>query len=296
MDVSNTVDVSDPDAVRAAVRAILERRYHGSDFSVVDVLVGDFQRLYSGDFPGFRACDVKYHDSQHVLDVTLAMARLLDGYERSHPGRELGPELALAGIATALFHDSGYIRRTRDSRAANGAAYTRVHVSRSARFLAEYLPGAGLGRLLGICSRIVFYTGYDLDLVPPACYADPREHRLGTLLGTADLIAQMADVDYVRKCRDHLYEEFVAGGMAGETGEFSHTGTIYQSPDHLLEATPEFIRGVIRDRLQDRFDGVYRHVADYFGGRNLYMDSIQRNCERLEQMLAANRLGSLRLS
>lgn len=296
MDVSNTVDVTDPRAVASAVRAILQRRYRDVDFSIVDLLVQDFNRLYSGDYPGFRACDIKYHDSQHVLDVTLAMARLLDGYEGSSPGRSLGPERALAGIATALFHDSGYIRRVRDTRNSNGAAYTRVHVGRSARFLGEYLPGVGLGNMLGICTRIVFYTGYDLDLIPPACHADPCEHRLGTLLGTADLIAQMADVDYVRKCRDHLYEEFVAGGIAGEEEDYASDRTVYRSADHLLESTPEFIRGVISDRLEDRFDGVYRYAGDFFGGPNLYMDSILHNCERLEAMLSGEQLGSVGMS
>ena len=76
MDVSNTVDVSDPTAVARAVVSILEKRYAGFDFSRVDQLVMDFSRLYAGTFPGFRACDIKYHDTQHVLDVTLAMARV----------------------------------------------------------------------------------------------------------------------------------------------------------------------------------------------------------------------------
>ena len=286
MDVSNTVDVSDPVAVAGAVRYILENRYQGFDFSPVDVLVKDFSRLYGGTFPGFRACDIKYHDTQHVLDVTLAMARLLDGYDRSHPLAErLGPALALAGIAAALFHDSGYIRRTRDSRNKNGAAYTRVHVSRGARFMADYLPGVGLAHMSGVCTRIVHFTGYEVD---PAhiVVADDRERRLGALLGTADLIAQMADIDYVRKCREHLYEEFEAGGMAGEFGDHTHTGTVYRSPEHLMQTTPNFIRTAIDVRLDGHFASVHRYAAEHFDGRHLYMDAIQQNCSSLEAILA----------
>ena len=141
MDVTNTVDVTDPAAVAVAVRRILQARYPDYDFSPVDALVEDFASLYGGSFPGFRACEIKYHDAQHVLDVTLAMARLLDGHEHDpEPVGPLGPELALAGIAAALFHDSGYIRRTRDHRHKSGAAYTRNHVMRSERFIADHLP------------------------------------------------------------------------------------------------------------------------------------------------------------
>ena len=78
MDVSNTVDVTDPRAVEAAIRDILEGCHANYDFSLLGILVEDFDRLYSGRYPGFRACDIKYHDAQHVLDVTLAMARLND--------------------------------------------------------------------------------------------------------------------------------------------------------------------------------------------------------------------------
>ena len=287
MDVSNSVDVSNPVAVARAVRGILENRYPSFEFGLVDVLVSDFTRLYEGSFPGFRACDIKYHDAQHVLDVTLAMARLLDGHDRSHsPGEQLGPELALAGIATALFHDSGYIRRTRDSRNKNGAAYTRVHVSRGARFIADYLPGVGLQHMADLCTRIIHFTGYEIDPQRVAV-ANDREHRLGSLLGTADLIAQMADADYVRKCREHLYEEFEAGGMAGESGDFTHTGTIYRSPEHLLQSTPNFIRTAIEVRLDGHFESVHRFAADHFDGRHLYMDAIQHNCDSLEAILAA---------
>ena len=289
MDVSNTVDVTDPVTVEAEVRAILESRYPGFDFSPLQVLFRDFTALYAGEFPGFRACDIKYHDAQHVLDVTLAMARLLDGHEHrpGAPGALLGPELALAGVAAALFHDSGYIRRTRDTRNKNGAAYTRIHVSRSERFMSEYLPAVGLQHMTGTCRRIVHFTGYERD-TRTLSVADGREQRLGTLLGTADLIAQMADVNYVTKCRDHLYEEFEIGGMAGVGALPHHTGKVYHSRDHLLESTPRFIRDAIELRLEGEFDGVHRYAAAHFGGRNLYMDAIFENCMRLQRLLASS--------
>lgn len=286
MDVSNTVDVTDPQAVSAAVSDILEARFPRYDFSIIRELAADFARLYAGHYPGFRACEIPYHDTQHVLDVTLAMARLLDGYEQAPgPAGSLGPELALAGIAAALFHDSGYIRRIRDNRHKNGAAYTRVHVRRGARFLTDYLPGVGLGELVGVCTRIIYFTGYETDPRNLPVASEP-ERCLGALLGTADLIAQMADVDYVRKCRDHLYEEFEIGGMAGEQGRPNHSGMVYRSADHLLESTPDFIEKTIELRLDGQFEGVHRYAALFFEGRHLYMDAILANCRQLKLLLS----------
>ena len=286
MDVSNTVDVTDAAAVNSAVRMILDKRYPRYDFSAIDVLVSDFSRLYGGTFPGFRACELHYHDSRHVLDVTLAMARLLDGHEAS-PGDAgpLGPDLALAGIAAALFHDSGYIRRVRDNRHKNGAAYTRVHVRRSAQFMKDYFPEVGLQDLVGVCTRIVYFTGYEAD-TRNLLVASDQERCLGALLGTADLIAQMADVDYVRKCRDHLYEEFEIGGIAGEHASAYPGITVFRSPDHLLESTPDFIRNTIEHRLEGQFGGVHRYASRFFGGSHLYMDAILDNCRDLQEMLS----------
>jgi hypothetical protein len=288
MDVSNTVDVTDAGDVAASVRAIMTARYPHFDFAPLDVLFADFNRLYTGTYPGFRACDIPYHDSQHVLDVTLAMARLLEGHEHD-PGAvgSMGPELALAGIAAALFHDSGYIRRVRDYRHKNGAAYTRVHVRRGARFMADYLPQVGLQHLVGVCTRIVYFTGYEIE-PQQLPVANEQERVLGSLLGTADLIAQMADVDYVRKCRDYLYQEFKIGGMAGVNGLASHNGVVYQSADHLLETTPGFMRKTIEHRLEGQFGGVHRCAALFFGGRNLYMDAILDNSRYLQSLLAAD--------
>jgi hypothetical protein len=285
MDVSNTVDLSDPVMVAAVVTCILATRYPGADLSPLAILFHDCNRLYSGSFPGFRACDVRYHNAQHVLDVTLAMARLLDGYERSHaPEDALGAELAMTGIAAALFHDSGYIRRTRDNRHKNGAEYTRIHVSRGIRFVADYLPGVGLDYMVGPCSRIMHFTGYEVD-PRDVTVASEQEHLLGKLLGTADLIAQMADVGYVQKCRDFLYEEFAAGGLAGENSEGGYKGAVYRSPEQLLNQTPGFMRSAIDVRLDGHFNGVHRYAADHFDGRHLYMEAIQENCRSLVAML-----------
>jgi hypothetical protein len=287
MDVSNTVDVTDSNAVIAALRSILDGRYPDFDFAPINIFVEDFIRLYQGEYPGYEACDVSYHNIQHVLDVTLAMARLIDGHEGITGEHErLGPELALVGIASAVFHDSGYIRRSGDEEHKNGAAYTRIHVSRSARFMEEYFPTIGHASLASLCMRIVHFTGYEVDPCNIEVH-NAKEYLLGSLLGTADLIAQMADKNYIQKCHDFLYTEFVAGGIAGDTGLEGYAAPVYHSAGHLLASTPRFMRTAREVRLDGYFNGVYRYAEEFFGGPNLYMDAIEINRQKLERLLAS---------
>ncbi len=107
-----------------------------------------FERLFAGEVEGFHGVDTVYHDRQHTLDITLALARLIVGFERQADEQQrLGAERALVGLITGLFHDVGYLRRADDLESRNGAEFTRTHVSRGARFLTEYLPEVGLGAL-----------------------------------------------------------------------------------------------------------------------------------------------------
>ncbi|MEE4661594.1 MAG: hypothetical protein V2J89_14075 [Halieaceae bacterium] len=288
MDVTNRIDVTDPDTVCEAIMGILGKHYPPRALARLPRVIADFARLYRGEYPGYHACDVGYHNIQHVLDVTLAMARLIDGYQQCHGDEAPIPaQLAMAGVVTAIFHDSGYIRKLGDRRHSNGAEYTRIHVSRSSRFMGEYLPTVGLDDILPTCQRIVHFTGYEVnpaDIEVP----DDRERVVGWLLGTADLIAQMADVAYLEKCRDQLYPEFVEGGMAEGAGKPARKGVIYRSPAHLMQSTPNFIRSAIQVRLDGYFHAYHRYAAQHFGGPNLYMEAIEQNCARLESLLARN--------
>jgi len=151
-DVTNTVQVSSPAAVRNAVWKLFSATFPGAPFDKLWLAFYDFERLFTGRFPGYLGCDTTYHDVQHTLDMTLALARLVAGYERSVDTQErLGPERARMAIITSLFHDSGYIRhKERDSEFVNGAEFTLYHVTRSADFLRRYLPELGLAKDAGV--------------------------------------------------------------------------------------------------------------------------------------------------
>ena len=158
-DVTDTVRISHPQEVCAAVSQLLRDLYPDLPLAPVHQAFDTFTRLYAGTLPGYVGCDTWYHDAQHSLDCALAMARLFDGYERSVPAAErLGPRRAALGIIIALFHDAGYIRHT-DDEARNGAEYTLIHVRRSGDFLADFLPTVGFGAEARMASRLVHFTG-----------------------------------------------------------------------------------------------------------------------------------------
>ncbi len=292
-DVTDTVQVSSPAAVREAVLELYADTWPGAPRETLEAALKDFEKLFTGQTPGYLGVDTVYHDLQHSQDVVLAMARLLAGYERSHPdGPRLGAERALVALVTALFHDSGYIRETGESAVANGAVFTRHHVTRSARYLAKYLPGAGLGQWVPVATRMVHFTGYEvpLDLLR---VADPRDRLAGHLLGTADMLAQMADRCYLEKCRDRLYAEFVLGDVAVHAGA-GGVKVLYGSGLDLLRQTPNFIASTIDNRLGTAFGHAYRYVEPLYDGENPYLNAIRQNVQYLKGLARGSRWPMLR--
>src|SRR6185295_9694351 len=157
-DVTDTVLVSSAADVRAAIEEFFARVWPGQKFSAFAHVFTDFERMFSGRMPGYFGVDTVYHDQQHTLVI-------------------------------ALFHDVGYLRTTRDADVPNGAEFTTVHVSRGAAFLRDYLPKIDLGAWASVAAEIIHYTGYERPFKNIAA-PDPRDHKVGHLVGTADLMAQ----------------------------------------------------------------------------------------------------------
>src|SRR4026208_2316943 len=100
-DVTNRINVEDADQVRDAVVRIFSARYPGADFAPMARAFNDVKGLFEGNFPGYLPCDTLYHDARHTLDMTLAMARLVEGHDRSNPGDPaLGARRAALGVRT----------------------------------------------------------------------------------------------------------------------------------------------------------------------------------------------------
>lgn len=291
-DVTSHIRTTDPDEVHAEVSRIYRHLYPGAFTGQIDQAFHDAADLYRGEREGFRRCDTPYHDIQHVLDVTLAIARLMDGYERARAGTPLEAALFRLGIIVALFHDCGYILAVDDTEHATGGEVTLTHVSRGAQFLREYLPSIGMGEVAEVAGQLIHFTGFEM---PVAVIEVPtlRHRLLGCLLGSADIIAQMSDRCYLEKCRDRLYPEFVAGGIARKLGPDGREQVLYASAEDLVLKTPKFYEGASQ-RLDRDLGGAHQYAERHFGGRHLYLDEIRRSIDHARSLTSEQDVAALK--
>jgi hypothetical protein len=292
-DVTDKVRTTDLQEVSAEVMRLYRGLYNGTPSGALDQAFKDIGRLYEGKHPDYLPCDTEYHDIQHVLDVTLAMARLMDGYERSRNNLPPLPAPCFSlGVVTALFHDFGYLRKRGDRRHRYGAEYTLTHVTRGSDHLLSYLPKIGLKRYAASGATLVHYTGYErrAETIP---LNDTLLRRVGHMLGTADIIAQMADRCYLEKCRDRLYPEFVLGGLTKKKLSGGRTQVLFTSGDDLVRKTPGFYMNAAK-RLDLQLARAYEYAGRHFKGQNLYLEEMQKNVRYAQAVGDAPNAGMLR--
>jgi hypothetical protein len=287
-DVTDSVRTTEPAEVSAEVVRIYRSLYDKASADEIERAFGDMAALYRGKHSDYYPCDTEYHDIQHVMDVTLAMARLLDGYQRARPSGEppLARELFVVGVLSALFHFFGYLRRRNDRKHHYGAEYTLTHVSRGSVFLRGYARSLGMDdRYARAAATLVHYTGYERP-TETIRINDTQLRRIGQMLGTADIIAQMADRCYLEKCRDRLYPEFVLGGLAGRRRAGTRKLPFFTSGEDLVHKTPHFYEGTTK-RLDLQLARCYEYAGRHFGGGNPYLDEMHKNVRYAERMANA---------
>lgn len=287
-DVTDSIRTTDPAAVAAEVVRIYRALYDNAPTGELDRGFADATALYRGKHPQYFGCDTEYHDIQHILDVTLAMARLLDGYERTRrvDDEPLTKEVFVVGILSALFHDFGYLRRRNDRKHRYGAEYTLTHVSRGSVFLRSYVRQLGMEeKHARAASNLVHYTGYERP-AETIRINDTLLRRVGQMLGTADIIAQMSDRCYLEKCRDRLYPEFVLGGLAGRRRAGIRKLPLFTSGTDLVHKTPNFYESATK-RLDLQLARAYEYADSHFRGDNPYLDEMRKNV-RYAQMVATS--------
>jgi hypothetical protein len=292
-DVSCKVNTTDSSVVNHEVDRIFRELYPEDSARQIDQAFHDITELYRGAYPGFHACDTPYHDIQHVMDVTLAMARLIDGYERGRIGAEpLDAQMFRLGVIVALFHDCGYVRELDDMVHRHGGELTLTHVSRGAQFLRQYLPKIGMGDVAEVAASLIHFTGYEMPIsrikVPSLGYK-----LLGSLLGSADIVAQMSDRCYLEKCRDRLYPEFVDAGIARRRLPDGKEEVVYASGADLVMKTPRFYQGAAR-RLEADLGGCHTYAERHFGGQHLYLEEVEKNIQFAEGLADRGDIESLR--
>jgi len=279
--------LEDVGAVETAVCAILDRQYAGSyDLTLLRSAMADVLHAFRGEYPGLLRCDSLYHDLRHTLETALTMARLLDGYAASHaPGGRAGIDAdhAVLGILLALFHDIGLLRRESEAHLW-GPSLTPVHEERGVEFMHAYLQSTALRALIGQ-AKLIMAT--KLVYKMPDSWTT-EERLLASLVATADFVSQIADRYYLEKCRDFLFLEFSAFGLAGKPD------SLYRDSRALLEKTPAFVEGFLQKRLDEEFQGVRRYLRVHMAGADPWKEAMQRNVNYLKMLLEHNDLDGLR--
>lgn len=230
------------------------------------------RRLFKGDVEGYQACDTDYHDFEHTMECALAMSRIIAGMNKASVDY-LIPELAERGIIAVLLHDTGYIKRTVDTRG-SGAKYTATHVDRSTAFVKRHAAEYGYSEkdIRGI-RNMIHCTGLNIN-ISRIRFQSEGERVMGYCLGTADLLGQMASPRYLEKL-PVLYLEFLEGEVEG-----------FSDVEDLIRKTPNFFRSFVLKRLDEEFKGVYGYLENFFpDGKNHYILSVEKNIEKMEKIL-----------
>ena len=268
------VNMEDAQSVLEEVKAVVSMMMPDFDFEPVNHAFSDVVNLFHGQYPGYRKCNTEYHDLKHTTDALLAMTRFIHGAmvnEQVFSQKDI--DLGLIG---ALLHDTGYIQ-TIDEDVGTGAKFTLTHIGRSILFMEKYLSENGYSREdVECCRAILECTGLNVK-ISEINFGSSEIEMLGKMLGTADLLGQIADRTYLEKL-PFLYHEFKEGDVPD-----------FESELDMLKKTPEFYDRTI-ERFERELGGVNRYMRDHFRVRwgideDLYVTSMENKIKYLKYVL-----------
>lgn len=244
--------------------------------ATLDKVLNHVSQLYAGQWPEYEPCQVGYHTFQHALDVTLATVRMAAGWNRLNGSAPIEDSYLNAGIISALFHDSGYLKDRGDTKG-TGGKYSFNHINRSRKIAAFYLKKHNWPpETIDLVKRIISITefNYSPDL---SIFKNVQEGIIARMVASADLMAQMADVDYMQRLHDLFAEFSEAYDYVGRDTLRKKGIQIYENFDEILENTINFYDSIILPRLDDlgRMDQYL--VAFFNAGRNPYLENIIAN-------------------
>ena len=103
----------------------------------------------------------------------------------------------------------------------------------------------------------------------------------------------MSDRCYLEKCRDRLYPEFVAAGIARRRLPNGELEVVYGSGADLVLKTPKFYDGAVR-RLEGDLGGAHQYAEAHFGGKNLYLDELGKSIQRALELSGDEAVSALK--
>ncbi|MBU0481083.1 MAG: GAF domain-containing protein [Proteobacteria bacterium] len=252
---------------------------YGAVSPLLSDLIDDIRDLYQGKWESHEACQTGYHNLDHALDVALLTARMIGGWNKlndsNHP--HLDESIFLAAIASALFHDTGYIKNKGDFDG-YGGKYSFSHEDRSMELAANYLAENNWPeRLVRLVPNIISTTKFHGPLTLEGLFDNRQESVAGRMVATSDLVAQMADVDYMQRIND-LYAELQEAYRFETKESLEERGIkVFSSAKEMIDGTVDFYEHFVLPRLQDlgRMD---QYLVTFFGdGRNPYLENITAN-------------------
>lgn len=265
-----STDTTSAESVTEAVLEAVRDLFPGASESFIRDLFAGVERLFTGGYLDYQACDLKYHDFRHTLQVTVAYVDLFAARQKSGEPPLTFRQFEL-GLATALLHDSGYLK-LRSDREGSGAKYTFCHVLRSCALAASFLPGIGVkSEEIDIILGGIRCTGQSTAGMRLR-FNRHDDHVLASLVATADYLGQMAADDYPDEL-ELLFNEFA------ESDAFlgiPSSKRFFKSAQQLISGSTEFWEQVVKPKLNNDFLGVYRFLTGP-DGHHPYLDAIERN-------------------
>lgn len=282
--------------VKSLIKEI-HRFEYGSDSTLLDDILADITDLFQGKWDSHQACQTGYHNLGHALDVALLTARMIGGWNKlnDHAHPTIGPELFLAAIASALFHDTGYIKEKNDLIGAGGK-YSFSHEARSMALASAYLARKQWpARSIDLVADIISITRFHVPLQLEGLFQSREEDTIGRMMATADLVAQMADVDYIKHIND-LYDELKEAYELEGVEALKKSGyKTFSSAQEMVDSTVDFYQNFVLPRLA-QLGHMDQYLVAFFGdGRNPYLENITANLSDQLQTknLSWHRLGDV---
>ena len=275
-EIHQLLTTDNPDQIWAKAIDIIKCINPAFDFTLVRKTFVDILSLFNGKYSGYCAIKTPYHNLHHTLDVFLCSVRLMHGMHITvSPLNDR--EITWIMMAT-LMHDIGYVQRLEDE-SGSGAQHTLTHVNRGISFMQQYVIEQNFPS--GFAEPLEYLMNstnpaLDFELIN---FPDERTRMLAQIVGSADIVGQMADRTYLEKLL-FLYLEF----------KEAHFGN-YMSLHDLLRQTKSFYESTKEKKLDGTFDGVYKyltpHFKEYMGlNRNLYLESIEKNIAYLSKVIS----------
>ncbi len=277
----HAIDTGRPSAVAEAVKAAFAGIGADASLPLLDQLFGDVIRMFEGNFAGYQAIDMEYHDLEHTFQATVCLIQLLQGRGLALEQPPLSVRDWELSVMAALLHDTGLLKEAGDD-SGTGAKYTFIHEVRSCDFARKYLPTLGVttSEIEDVCSAIIC-TGPrgEIGTVP---FLREEARQMAFILVTADYLAQMSAADYL----DKLPKLFLEFEEAFENERIPREERPYKSLQELLEKSPGFWYGYVLPLLENEAGGAY-HYLSAADQPNRYLDAVEANMAKLKSRLEA---------